>query len=82
MKAPSLLLTDRWESEVEKVRCGQLTDWNPQCETVDTRPNKIMLIPIGEYNGVDLPGVIVDENYIVWQEINDPAYNCEVKIYD
>lgn len=45
------------------------------------QPPEYILIPIGEYNGVDLPDIWIDENYIVWIEIENPEANCEAN-YD
>jgi hypothetical protein len=41
-------------------------------------PPRYEWIPIGEYDGADLPDTIVDENYIVWLKIECPEYNCEI----
>jgi hypothetical protein len=42
------------------------------------KPLEYEWIPIGEYNGVDLSGIMIDENYIVWQQVLNSEYNCEV----
>jgi hypothetical protein len=48
-------------------------------ERIDENPPpEFILIPVGEYNGVDLPDVVIDENYIVWLEIPNPELNCEI----
>lgn len=47
-------------------------------QTMPVTPPRLELIPIGEYDGVDLPGTVIDENYIVWQEIENPEFECEV----
>lgn len=44
----------------------------------EKRPPRQEWIPIGEYNGVDLPDIYIDEYYIVWQLIGCPEYDCEV----
>jgi hypothetical protein len=48
---------------------------------INTRPLQYEWIPVGEYNGVDLPNITIDENYIIWQQVLNPEYNCEV-IYE
>lgn len=42
-------------------------------------PPEFELIPIGIYNGVDLPGtVILDDSYIVYMEVENSEFDCEV----
>lgn len=47
-----------------------------------TPPEPFILIPIGEYDGGELlPGaVVLDDSYIVYLEIENLEYNCEVII--
>jgi hypothetical protein len=35
-------------------------------------------IPVGEYDGIDLPDTHIDEDYIAWQLVECPEYNCEI----
>jgi hypothetical protein len=44
----------------------------------EIRPPEMILVPVGEYDGVDLPSTWTDENYIVWVEVDNPELNCEV----
>ena len=73
---------NRWESETLQESSNSLFDWNPRMETIDTAPEPFILVPIGEYDGEDLlPGTtILDDSYIVYFEIENPEYNCEVTI--
>jgi hypothetical protein len=73
---------DQWFYELqEEMREGViLSDWNPRVELVETRPPKHELVCIGEYNGVDISGVEVDSNYLVWQQLPTPEHDCEVAI--
>jgi hypothetical protein len=64
-------------------------DWNPRT-TNEESPPEFILIPIGEYNGVDLPDIIIGipceffndpdtleiaySDYIVWLEVPNPEY--------
>jgi hypothetical protein len=51
----------------------------PECYSPET-----ILIPVGEYNGVDLPCTTVGlpceffDNHVVWLEVPNPELNCEV----
>jgi hypothetical protein len=49
-----------------------------QMELFKKIPPEFILVPIGEYNGVDLSDCTVDENYVVWLEIPNPELNGEV----
>jgi hypothetical protein len=59
---------------------NNIFDWNPRI-TDEEAPPEFILIPIGEYNGVDLPDCIIDENYIIWLKIPNPELNCEIIQY-
>lgn len=54
------------------------SDWKPRMEIIDSRPRQYEWISIGEYDGIDLPDIFIDENYIVWQQVKNLEYNCEV----
>ena len=41
------------------------------------RPPQFEWIPIGEYNGIDLPDTFVDNSYTVWILVKNPEYDCE-----
>lgn len=43
----------------------------------DTPPPDNILIPIGQYNGIDLPDTFIDKNYTVWLEMPNPERNCQ-----
>jgi hypothetical protein len=47
-------------------------------ELIDSRPLKFEWVCVGEYNGVDIPGIEIDTDYKVWQAISNPEYSCEV----
>jgi hypothetical protein len=51
-----------------------------EAQLINVMPPQFEWIPIGEYNGVDLPDIEIDENYIVWIEIECPEYECEVMV--
>lgn len=42
------------------------------------RPPEFILIPMGEYNGVDLPNTWIDKHYTVWLIVLNPERECEV----
>jgi hypothetical protein len=44
----------------------------------DIRPPQYEWIPVGEYDGIDLPDTHIDEDYIVWQKLECPEYDCEI----
>lgn len=71
----------RWVNETLQKEDNIIFDWNPQMEVVDIRPSEFELVPVGIYNGVDLPDtMILDDSYIVYLIIRNPEYNCEVII--
>jgi hypothetical protein len=51
---------------------------NLKMETVGLPPRQYEWISIGEYDGIDLPDIFIDENYIVWQQVKNLECNCEV----
>lgn len=46
----------------------------------DKSPPQFELIPIGIYNGIDLPDTYIDENYVVRLEIECPDYGMAAMI--
>lgn len=71
---------DRWWIDHEHEDMQPLSpDWSPKIELLDTKPPEFELVPIGIYNGVDLPGTtVLNDNYIVWLKVPNPEYDCEV----
>jgi hypothetical protein len=85
----------RWVNETLQKGDNIIFDWNPQMEPIDIRPPKFEWLPIGLYNGVDIPDtqiggfysgfndstdLIIEEDYIVWVKVPNPEYDCEVII--
>jgi hypothetical protein len=58
---------DRWEENQKYPKIA-----------AHSQPLQYEWIPVGEYNGVDLSDIMIDENYIVWQQVLNSEYNCEV----
>lgn len=44
-------------------------------------PPRYIWIPVGIYNGVDLPDTMIDEDYVVWLKMPNLERECEV-IFD
>jgi hypothetical protein len=65
------------ELEKELRDSNSIFDWNPRM-TEEKRPLQYEWIPVGEYDGVDLPDIYIDEDYIIWQLVECPEYNCEI----
>ena len=64
--------TDK-ELEYELRDSNSIFDWNPPM-TMEESPPQFEWVSIGEYDGVDLPSIYIDKNYIVWIEIQCPEY--------
>jgi hypothetical protein len=48
---------------------------------IDTKPPRFELVPIGIYDGVDMPNtMILDDSYIVYLIVPNPEYDCEATI--
>jgi hypothetical protein len=72
---------NRWVNETLQKEDNIIFDWNPQMEPIDIRPPEFELVPVGIYNGVDLPStMILDDSYTVYLIIRNPEYDCEVII--
>lgn len=63
--------------EIDKHMARELT----AIQTMPIGPPETELLPIGMYNGIDLPGChVLDSSYIVYVEIKTPELNYEVKV--
>jgi hypothetical protein len=82
---PSRVIVDKLKSVIKsgklvynnEITIDKASKWSG-AQKKEEAPPEFILIPIGEYNGVDLPDCIIDENYIIWLKIPNPELNCEV----
>jgi hypothetical protein len=73
-----MLLSKEWpllDNTVEEAKKMIHMTFN---RTNQTAPPETELIPIGLYNGIDMPGChILDDSYVVYMEVPTPELNCQ-----